>query len=179
MITAIPHFYQSSSMLPPQCFLLNASGLVAGSITIPTSIQHLAYPTEYRTDIFYCPNSAPHCACSHLADAIDESYHADGLGHKVPYDGIRLPYNWHALLALGSVTRCLMMGSGCLVTRMPNKAQMTFRHIAGLSIKYIFTLQLCRVSLSAWASAEPTVDNTCLDILFWFQVQVHSNSARA
>ena len=96
-------------------------------ITIPTSIQHLGHTLQNTALISSTvPNSAPHCACSHLADAIDESYHADGLGHKVPYDGIRLPYNRHALLALGSVTRCLMMGSGCLVTGMPNKAQMTF-----------------------------------------------------
>ena len=115
---AIPRFYQSSSMLL-------ASSLAP--IAIPTSIQHLGHTLQNTALISSTvPNSAPHCACLHLADAIDESYHADGLGHKVPYDGIRLPYNRHALLALGSVTRRLMMGSGCLVTGMPNKAQMTF-----------------------------------------------------
>ena len=31
---------------------------------------------------------------------IDRSYHADGLSYKVPYDGIRLPCNRHALLIL-------------------------------------------------------------------------------
>src|ERR1700677_1530816 len=39
-------------------------------------------------------------------------------------------YNRHALLTHGSVVRCLMMGSACLITGMPNKAQRTFPTLA-------------------------------------------------